>query len=65
MLTAEGTLLGRWTRAHPSGGFDLLGTDDPEKLTALAYRWGNLMDLSVFPVVDDRELSEALQSAHV
>ena len=40
MLTAEGTLLGRWTRAHPSGGFDLLGTDDPEKLTALAYRWG-------------------------
>jgi hypothetical protein len=40
-----------------------LETDDPEKLTALAYRWGDLMDLSVFPVVDDRELSEALQSA--
>ena len=49
MLTAEGTLLGRWTRAHPSGGFDLLGTDDPEKLTALAYRWGDLMDLECVP----------------
>jgi hypothetical protein len=40
-----------------------LETDDPKKLTAFAYQWSDLMDLSVFPVVDDFELSEALQSA--
>lgn len=57
------TLLGRWTRADLSGGFDLLETDDPKKLAAFAYQWGDLMDLRVFPVVDGRELSEALKSA--
>ena len=62
-LPPEGvTLLGRWTRADLSGGFDLLETDDPKKLTAFAYQWGDLMDLRVFPVVDDQELSEALKS---
>ena len=53
-------LLGRWTRADLSGGFDLLETEDPKKLLEFAYMWGDLMDLKTFPVLDDKELAAAL-----
>jgi len=56
-------LLGRWTRADLSGGFDLLETDDPAKLAEFAYRWSDLMDLEITPVLVDQELARALQSA--
>jgi hypothetical protein len=56
-------LLGRWTKADLSGGLDLLETEDPKKLIEFAYMWGDLMELSIFPVLDDQELSEALQNA--
>jgi Protein of unknown function (DUF3303) len=63
-LPPEGVkLLGRWTEADFSGGFDLLETEDPKKLIEFAYMWGDLMELSVFPVLEDQELSEALQNA--
>lgn len=62
-LPPEGiTLLGRWTRADLSGGFDLLETDDPKRLAEFAYRWSDLMDLRITPVLDDREVAETLQS---
>jgi hypothetical protein len=56
-------LIGRWTRADFSGGFDLLETDDAKKLFEFAYMWGDLMELEIIPVLDDRELSTALESA--
>ena len=56
-------LLGRWTRADLSGGFDLLETDDPKKLVEFAYMWSDLMELSITPVLEDQALSQALQSA--
>lgn len=56
-------LLGRWTKVDFSGGFDLLETEDPKKLVEFAYMWGDLMELNVFPVLEDQELSEALQKA--
>jgi hypothetical protein len=63
-LPPEGVrLLGRWTKADLSGGFDLLETEDSKKLIEFAYMWGDLMDLSVFSVLEDNELSEALQNA--
>jgi hypothetical protein len=63
-LPPEGIkLLGRWTKADLSGGFDLLETEDPKKLGEFAYMWGDLMELSIFPVLEDQELSEALQNA--
>ncbi len=63
-LPPEGVrLLGRWTKADLSGGFDLLETEDSKKLIDFAYMWGDLMDLSVFSVLEDNELSEALQNA--
>ncbi|MBN3816190.1 DUF3303 domain-containing protein [Paraburkholderia sp. Se-20369] len=54
------TLLGRWTRADLSGGFDLLETDDVKKLTEFAYMWSDLMALDIAPVLDDAELGEVL-----
>ena len=52
-------LLGRWTRADLSGGFDLLETDDAKKLFEFAYMWGTLMELEITPVLDDQELKAA------
>ena len=63
-LPPEGVrLLGRWTKADLSGGFDIQETEDSKKLIEFAYMWGDLMDLSVFSVLEDNELSEALQNA--
>ncbi|MGU7773543.1 DUF3303 domain-containing protein [Burkholderia sp. MR1-5-21] len=55
------TLLGRWTRADLSGGFDLLETDDAKKLTEFAYMWSDLMSLDIAPVLEDAELGEVLE----
>lgn len=54
-------LLGRWTRADFSGGFDLLESDDPKALTEFALAWSDLMKLTLVPVLEDRDLSEVLQ----
>jgi hypothetical protein len=54
-------LLGRWTRADLSGGFDLLESDDPQALAEFALMWGDLMELSIVPVLEDGPLSEVLQ----
>jgi hypothetical protein len=43
------TLLGRWTRADFSGGFDLLETDDSQALAEFALMWSDLMDLTIAP----------------
>lgn len=53
-------LLGRWTRADFSGGFDLLESDDPKALTEFALMWSDLMELSIVPVVDDSEVADVL-----
>ena len=44
-------LLGRWTRADFSGGFDLLETDDSQALAEFALMWSDLMDLTIVPVL--------------
>ena len=63
-LPPEGVkLLGGWTRADFSGGFDLLETDDAKKLFEFAYKWGTLMELEITPVLDDQELKAALENA--
>src|SRR5213593_810326 len=55
------TLLGRWTAADFSGGFDLLESDDARALTEFALMWSDVMELKVVPVVDDADLSETLR----
>lgn len=56
-------LLGRWTAADFSGGFDLLESDDAKALTEFALMWSDLIELRIVPVVEDAELSEILKRA--
>lgn len=54
------SLLGRWTRADLSGGFDLLESGDPAAVAQFALGWSDLMELSVVPVLEDQELTKVL-----
>ena len=54
-------LLGRWTAADFSGGFDLLESDDVKALTEFALMWSDLMELRIVPVIEDAEFSEVLK----
>ncbi|MGH9422966.1 MAG: DUF3303 domain-containing protein [Thermoanaerobaculia bacterium] len=53
-------LLGRWTRADFSGGYDLLESDDAQALAEFAMMWSDLMDVRIFPVLEDALLAEVL-----
>jgi Protein of unknown function (DUF3303) len=55
------TLLGRWTRADFSGGYDLLESNDPQALAEFALMWSDLMQLEIVPVLEDQPLAEVLQ----
>ena len=55
------TLLGRWTRADFSGGYDLLESDDSQALAEFALMWSDLMEIQIFPVLEDQALAEVLQ----
>ncbi len=55
------TLLGRWTRADFSGGYDLLESDDAQALAEFALQWSDLMYLEILPVLEDQQTAEVLQ----
>src|SRR5881394_363685 len=55
------TLLGRWTRADFSGGYDLLESDDAQALMEFAMQWSDLMYLEILPVLEDQQTAEVLQ----
>jgi Protein of unknown function (DUF3303) len=54
-------LLGRWIRADFSGGFDLVESDNPQPLFEFAFMWSDLMDMTILPVLEDQEFSDALK----
>jgi Protein of unknown function (DUF3303) len=54
-------LIGRWTAADFSGGFDLLESDDVKALTEFALMWSDVMELKLVPVIEDTELADVLQ----
>jgi hypothetical protein len=54
-------LLGRWTAADFSSGFDLLESDDARSLTEFALMWSDLMELRIVPVVEDQDLSDVFE----
>jgi len=60
---AGARLLGRWTAADFSGGYDLLESDDAKALTEFALMWSDVMELKIVPVLEDAELSATLQRA--
>jgi hypothetical protein len=51
-------LLGRWTRADLSGGYNLLETDDPTAIAEFSMMWSDLMTHRIVPVLDDSALSD-------
>jgi hypothetical protein len=53
-------LLGRWTAADFSGGFDLLESDDVKALTEFSLMWSDVMALKIVPVIEDADLGEVL-----
>ena len=57
------TLLGRWTRADISGGYDLLESDDPQALAEFAFMWSDLMRVSIVPILEDEALAAVLDRA--
>jgi hypothetical protein len=54
-------LLGRWTAADFSGGFDLLESNDVKALTEFALMWSDVMELKLVPVAEDAELAKVLK----
>jgi len=58
-------LLGRWTRADFSGGFDLLESDDAKALAEFALMWSDLMQLTMVPVLEDGALAEVVGRVEV
>ena len=61
-LPPEGAkLLGRWTRADFSGGFDLIESDNPQALAQFSLQWSDLMELNITPVLEDEELAQVLK----
>jgi hypothetical protein len=56
-------LLGRWTAADFSGGYDLIESKDPAALTHFALMWSDIMELRLVPVVEDAELVDSLGRA--
>lgn len=56
-------LIGRWTAADFSGGFDLIESDDIEPLTEFALMWSDIMELRYVPVIEDAQLGEVLSRA--
>jgi hypothetical protein len=54
-------LLGRWTAADFSGGFDLIESDDSKALIEFALMWSDLMELRIVPVLEDTEFAEVLK----
>ena len=53
-------LLGRWTRADFSKGYDLLESDDPKSLAEFALAWNDLLEVEIAPVMEDQEVAAAL-----
>jgi len=56
------TLLGRWTQADFSQGFDLLECDDAKPLTQFALDWSDVLFLQLTPVIEDKDLVEVLKA---
>lgn len=53
-------LLGRWHNTDLSGGTSLFESDDPAAMHAFSLAWGELLTMSIHPVVEDAEVGAAL-----
>jgi Domain of unknown function (DUF3303) len=54
-------LLGRWTSADLSKGYDLLESDDPTAMAEFALQWSDLIKFEISLVVEDKDLVTVLK----
>lgn len=55
------TFLGRWLRADFSGGYVLVESDDPKLMAEFALQWTDLIEIRVYPVLEDPEVIDVLK----
>lgn len=51
----------RWHSAGGGNGWHVVETDDPQRITDFALKWGDLIEFDIAPVIDDEELVEIFQ----
>ncbi len=56
------TRIGQWHSAARLGGFGLVETDDPTRITAWCLQWSDIINYQVEPVITDEELGVQLQA---
>jgi hypothetical protein len=55
--------LGRWTRLDLWGGVVWLKSEDPHAVTAFAYAWNAVVELTTAPGLEDEDLADVLPRA--
>jgi hypothetical protein len=55
--------LGRWTALDRCGEVVLLQSEGPQAVTAFAYAWNDVVELTTAPVLEDEDLAGVLQRA--
>ncbi len=55
------TILGRWFTSSHSRGFMVVETEEAKLLFKYTSEWADIMDLEIYPVVEDEEAGEILQ----
>lgn len=54
------TLLGRWHATDLSGGWALVEVENPAAAYSFALQWGDVLEMSTHPVVEDEHAGAAL-----
>jgi hypothetical protein len=54
-------MLGRWHSIALNQGFVLAETNDPGKIYEWVSKWADLIDLEVYPVIEDEQASAILK----
>ena len=54
------TILGRWHGMGSKVGFVLFETDDLTALSSHTVKWGDVLDLTVVPVLEDADAGAAM-----
>jgi len=58
------TKLGRWHMPGSQGGWLLVETDDPTALAQHMVTWGNVLETSVTPVIEDEDAAKAMATVY-
>ncbi len=57
------TQLGQWHSVARGGGYGLVETDDPAKITGWILKWSDIISYEIEPVLTDEEMGAQFQAA--